>query len=631
MLFKKKDKKEKEKMRSYVAFPELKKIKANEKYVYHSDYFMIDDYYATVLMLRHKLGAVDNFGKFWGVNLIPNQMPKGVVTINFDQISRMGEGWIASHQKSSERISKKNDQAQRESGTMTTRYRAQQSNRDLETIAIELNNGASYLNVHDRILVKAPDLATLDRAVAKIEREYTDRFGSIKPAAYNGRQKTEFEHLLSSNSKKYGHGFYYTSTEFAGNYNLVTHGLEDANGEYVGYMTGDVNNSAVLFDVDNFRHHIAIASDQFSDDTGSRQHMTDMWGMKLAQSALLNNHRVVHIVLNSETNLNKIAPPIASLTSTIDMAHGDVNMFEMFGKTQDELIIYPQQMQKLVLMTEQAYQPTPQDKSIIENTLRDTVTNFYVSQRMWVPDAQHHRDRLRIVGIPHDDVPKLELFVSYLDMNYKKALNSGVQDSEMVHAANVLKGVFHSLLSDNGDLFNTTTKSTIDNVVTGKRVIYDFGSLLRRGKGIAMAQLVNILGYAVSTLGEKDLVIVHGAEKIDPGIRKYVMQQFDQVYDRGGRVAFLYNDVDAMIDNVDFNHYDKADYVITGNMVENTMRHYEENLGSTVPNDLVKLITSRSEVINYIRRGTTNVVFIVQLPLIPTDIDYGIKKRHHYN
>ena len=34
MLFKKKDKKEKEKMRSYVAFPELKKIKANEKYVY---------------------------------------------------------------------------------------------------------------------------------------------------------------------------------------------------------------------------------------------------------------------------------------------------------------------------------------------------------------------------------------------------------------------------------------------------------------------------------------------------------------------------------------------------------------------------------------------------------------------
>src|SRR5699024_6243063 len=141
------------------------------------------------------------------------------------------------------------------------------------------------------------------------------------------------------------------------------------------------------------------------------------------------------------------------LTSTINMAHGDVNMFEMFGKTQDELIIYPQQMQKLVLMTEQAYQPTPQDKSIIENTLRDTVTNFYVSQRMWVPDAQHHRDRLRIVGIPHSDVPKLQLFVSYLDMNYKKALNSGVQDSEMVHAANVLKGVFHSLLSDNGDLF----------------------------------------------------------------------------------------------------------------------------------------------------------------------------------
>lgn len=618
-------------LRSYEAYPELVKIKAHERYVFHSDYFRIDDYYASILMFKHRQGAMDRFGPFWGVNMIPYQLPKGVTTMNIDSVVRMGQGWIDAHQPRAENISNKNTMAQHENGTLTEKTKARRSQQSLAEIAQELTNGASYLNVQNRLLVKAPTLEMLDQAIHKIEREYTDNFGTLNPGIYNGRQYDELSHLLGWNKAKHGKGFYYTSTEYAGAYNLVTHGLEDPGGEYVGYMTGDVNNSAVLFNVDSFRHHVVIATNQFNDDIGKRQHVADLWGMKLAQSALLNGHRVVHLVLDTEADLDRIAPPMKDITYKIDMNHGDVNMFEMFGKRKDELAIFANQMTKLKLMAEQAYHPTDSDKSIIESSLEDILTDYYVKNGMWTPDAKNHRNLVKIVGLPHDEYPKLELFVSYLAMYRQKTLNLNSKDSEAVHAANTLNGIFTNLLSSNGDLFNTTTSSNIDGVVNGRRVIYDFGDLRRRGVGVAMAQLVNILNYAVSTLGDGDLVIIHGADQIDDGIKDYCKHQFDQLFDRGGRVAYLYNNIDSFLNDDAFNKYDEADYTIVGNMAPKRVDEYQRKLGSTIPMMLRKLITNHAEAINYIHRGTSNVVFKLQLPLRPSREDYGFRQRKRYN
>lgn len=618
-------------LRSYEAYPELVKIKAHEKYVFHSDYFRIDDYYASILMFKHRQGAMDRFGPFWGVNMIPYQLPKGVTTMNIDSVVRMGQGWIDAHQPRAENISNKNTMAQHENGTLTEKTKARRSQQSLAEIAQELTNGASYLNVQNRLLVKAPTLEMLDQAIHKIEREYTDNFGTLNPGIYNGRQYDELSHLLGWNKAKHGKGFYYTSTEYAGAYNLVTHGLEDPGGEYVGYMTGDVNNSAVLFNVDSFRHHVVIATNQFNDDIGKRQHVADLWGMKLAQSALLNGHRVVHLVLDAETDLDRIAPPMKDITYKIDMNHGDVNMFEMFGKRQDELAIFANQMTKIKLMAEQAYHPTDSDKSIIESSLEDILTDYYVKNGMWTPDAKNHRNLVKLVGLPHDEYPKLELFVSYLAMYRQKTLNLNSKDSEAVHAANTLNGIFTNLLSSNGDLFNTTTSSNIDGVVDGRRVIYDFSDLRRRGVGVAMAQLVNILNYAVSTLGDGDLVIIHGADQIDDGIKDYCKHQFDQLFDRGGRVAYLYNNIDGFLNDDAFNKYDEADYTIVGNMAPKRVDEYQRKLGSTIPMMLRKLITNHAEAINYIHRGTSNVVFKLQLPLRPSREDYGFRQRKRYN
>lgn len=620
----KKDKDERITKQSLSAFPHLLEVKPKERYIFCSDYFRIDTYYAVIMAYFHELGAQDMFGPFWGINRIPSGLGDNVTTINFEQVVRMGEAWVQQHQTTAEGVVQMNENSQNQGGTSTSRHKAQKSRDDLEEIAKELTNGASYLNVHNRLLVKAPTLEALDEAVLKIERLYTDRFGTLWAAPYTGEQRQELTNLFAKNLKKRGKGFYFTSTEFAGSYSLVTHGMEDGGGEYVGYMVGDVNNSAVLFDVNNFKHHVVVASEQFNEARG-RVHVADMWGSKMSQACLLDNGRVVHIILDG-ADLDKLGPKFEQLTYRIDMNKGDINMFEMFGEEEDELAVFSAQMEKLVLMAEQAYETGEHDRSIIRGSLQEIATAFYIDAKMWYDNAVANRELLRVVNIPHEEVPKLQKFVSYLAMEHKALTEKATRDDERLHAFSVLLTTFRNLLSANGDLFNTTTTDVIDGAKDGRRVVYDFSKLSIRGQGVAMAQLVNVIGYAVQNLKRGDLVIIHGAEHIEESVRKYINRQFEKMYDRGARAAFLYNDIDKMLNDQQFNLFDKADYTIFGNMSDNIVEKYQRLLGQNIPRDLVALIADKSEARTYLRRGFDNVVFHQDLQLDPPSLKQ--KKVH---
>ena len=603
---------------SFRAYPHLLEIKPKEKYVFHSDFYTVDGSYACVMSFFHTEGAQDNFGPFWGVNRIPGGLGDDITTVTFEQIRRMTDTWVSDHQSQSEGIAEMNLNEQIQSGTHTSRGKASRKGQDLAIIAQELQNGASYLHVHYRLLVKAPTLEKLEEAIKAIERLYIDRFGTLNVATYMGEQKTELSTLFNINQRKIGSGFYFTSTEFAGSYSLVTHGLDDPTGEYIGYMLGDVNNSAVLFDVNKYDHHIVVANESFNESLG-RVRVSDMWGSKISQSCLLNDNKVVHLVLNG-ADLNKLGPEFKNLTYRIDMNNGDVNMFEMFGDKEDELSIFPQQMQKLVLMAEQAYETTDSDRSIIRGSLEEVATQFYIEQRMWRENAGANRDKIRVVGIPHNEVPKLEVFVSYLDTAYKAMVSKTARDDEKLHALSILSVTFKNLLSNNGDLFNTTTTKAIDGAKSGRRVIYDFSKLMRRGKGIAMAQLVNVISYAVGNLGAGDTVIIHGADLIDDTIKNYVTTQLDRLHEDGGRVAYLYNNMDKMISDKSFCEYDKSDYIILGSMTDSAITAYQKELGQDIPPDLARLITTKSSDTCYIRRKYDNVVF-------KQDLHLGIQQR----
>lgn len=597
----------------YKDFPHLLELKPREQYIFHSDYFEVDDSYGCILSFFHSEGAPDNFAAFWGINLIPAGMPEGVVTILLEQNRRMSEKWIEAHQSKSENIADMNVKEQSQNGTNTTAGKSYKKATDLQIIAQELINGAAYMHVQYRLMIKAPTLESLDDARKKLDRLYIDRFVTLNAAPYIGQQRKELTTLFKKNDRKEGKGFHFTSAEYAGTYNLVTHGMEDPAGEYVGQMTGDVNMSAVLFDVNNYEHHIVVANDHYNENY-KRAHVADMWGSKISQSCLMRNGRVVHIILDG-ANLDNLGPKFEGLTYKIDMTKGDVNMFEMFGEEKDELAIFSAQMLKLRLMAEQAYETNEHDRAIIRGSLEEIATRFYIDSRMWYDNAAMNREKLRVINIPHNEVPKLEKFAAYMDTEYKSAIMAQGQDGEYTHAMNVLKTTFRNMLTSNGDLFNTTTSDKIDGAKTGRRVIYDFSELMRRGVNIAMAQLVNIIGFAIGNLKRGDVVILHGAENIDGSVKEYINQQFDQLYAKGGRVAFLYNNTDKMLADQEFCEFDKADYTIMGSMTENTIAQYQKQLGQEIPPDLSRLITNKSNQLCYIRRDFDNVVFRMELTL----------------
>lgn len=599
---------------SFDMYPHLLALKPKEKYVFRSDYFGVDDnYVACVMGFFHDEAARDDFGAFWGINRIPGGLADDVTVVVMEQVRRMGEKWIDDHTKVADKLDKLEEGEQAQTGTNTSKRKAAKVADDMAIVSGEIQDGASYLHVHNRLLIKAPNLETLDESIDKIGRLFIDRFGTLTVAAYPGEQRQELSTLFSKNDRKRGKGFHFTSIEFAGSHSLVTNGLNDATGEYVGYMVGDVNNSAVLFDVNQYKHHVVVA-DAAMNDFLERSYVADMWGSKISQSTMLNNGKTVHLVLNG-ADLNKLGPEFNGLTSRVDMSNGDVNMFELFGDQKDELSIFSAHMQKLVLMAEQAYEPTDSDRSIIRGELEKTATRFYVDQGMWAFNAKNNRERLRIVDIPHEQVPRLQLFVTYLDTEYKALANGSTSDQGMIQAYSILSSVFQNLLNNNGDLFNTHTNSSIDGVRDSRRVVYDFSKLMRRGKGIAMAQLVNIVSFAVDNLGLNDTLVIHGVEHIDKAVKPYIENQLEHLFARGGRVAYLYNDIDKMLGDSDFNKFDAADYTVLGPMRDATVAEYQKQLHQNIPPDLEGLVTQRGENLSYLRRGVTNVVFFMDLAL----------------
>lgn len=596
------------------SYPHLLALKPKEKYVFRSDYFTVDGSVACVLAFFHDDASHDNFAAFWGIDRIPDGLDDRVTAVVFEQVRRMDEKWVDQYTKQSEKLDNLDAREQEETGTTSSRRKAAKISGDLEITIAELQDGASYLSVQNRLLLKAPTLEILDETIERVARLYIDRFGTLKAAPYAGEQRQELSGLLKNNEKKRGKGFHFTSTELAGSYALVTNGLNDKGGEYVGYMVGDVNNSAVLMDVNRYDHHVVIADATHSEYL-DRQRVSNMWCSKISQACMLNNGSVVHLVLDG-ANLNKLGPAFSRLTARVDLNEGDVNMFEMFGDEEDELSIFAAQMEKLKLMFEQLYETSDGAiGSIIRSALEDTATDFYVEQGMWRHNAKAERRRLRVVNIPHHQVPRLQMFVSYLATAHKALVNAAKTDLDQLRAYNVLKGIAQTMLSTNGSLFNNHTASAIDGVRDSKRVVYDFSRLMRRGKGVAMAQLVNIVGFAVGNLGLGDTVIIHGTEQIDERVKSYLNMQFEHLQERGGRLVYSYNDVDKMLEDSKFNKFDAADYTLFGPMRDRTVAEYQKQLHQQIPPDLAQLITTKGENLTYLRRDVSNVVFHLDLAL----------------
>lgn len=127
---------------------------------------------------------------------IPADLPDGVSAIVFEQIERKDEKWVEGALKRADKLDRLEEREQADGGTMSTKRTAAKAADDLYSTVAELQDGASYLSVQNRLLLHAPNLAALDLAIDKLARQYIDAFSSLHAAPYHGSSGRSFRHCL---------------------------------------------------------------------------------------------------------------------------------------------------------------------------------------------------------------------------------------------------------------------------------------------------------------------------------------------------------------------------------------------------------------------------------------------------
>jgi hypothetical protein len=594
----------------------LNRLTPNSSYFFKSDYYLVDGgkTYGAILSYFHDASADDDLAAMWGISMIPRGRVsrKGNVYYRLmKSFEQMPKDWVdLKIDKADSVVNAQTKEA--DSGSRKQKNSMKKLERDVDVIINEISRGDGYLSISFRLMIQAKTLDELDNAIKNVQKNLKENFGGLELRAYDGQMQTEFSNLTLPASSQLGHNYYMTSTEAAGMYSLVTHGIEDPTGKFMGRTVHDINTAPVLWDVDDWSDHVVIGTKtkvRIQDNKGrylnTKIRSSSQWGVRIAQQALLNNHRVVHFILN-DTNLNEIGVDLSDITLDVGMNEGALNMFEIFGPYDEELTLYAAKGKMLETMV-RVLNPSINDNGI--GIVNEEFDRFYIDSHMWVENAAENRDKIRITGLNHQHVPRLGLFKTYLDQQYKAASENS-RDQERISHLSTLRGLFGKMLKKNGDLFNVYTSEAFDEVGMKEQVVYHFNSLKKRGKEVMMAQFVNALGASVDQLEEGDVIIIHRTEEITDDVLEYTKEVLKNVRDKGVRIAYLFDDVNAMVERASFVELVDADYMIMGRAENTSLNTYEELIGNKIPARIRDEITKTDDpMLHFMRRGQTNTLF----------------------
>lgn len=620
----------------------LSKITPTKGFEFHSDYFILDNkWYCTYVTVIAKQGANRKLFPMWGIQLLPTNLGNNTTARLFMSVKAETPKWIEKYQQQADALAANQHNAAKNSNKSKHQTMSAMRIEDVQQISEDLTqNNDSYLGVSFKILLKTDSLEHLDNAIHKLNRAYATEanFGGIRVEPYDGEQDIEVQNVFSSPDTHVGGVYHFTSSELAGSYNILTQGINDITGEYVGDLRGETNHNAIIWDINDFRDHVVIGS-KFSASTvhgpvhfsnprfrdaqivkSKRQDYqaqgTTMWGVKLAQAALASNHKVVHLVLNGE-RVQDLGVDLSQSTAYVPMQNGAINPFEIFGDRERPLPAYAAHKSKLRLLIQQ-FNPELTSTDL-RKYFSSLIDDFYIDNKMYRKDGDRHPEKLRLI-INHDQYPTLNKFMVYLANSEKTNVRQEAEAIQRIETA-------FAAMSENPDIFDLQTSAVIDDADKAPQIIYDFSSLSERDSGknsVMMAQFVNALAYALHGLVEGDLVILHGVDELSDSIKKYVYEIFMGLSKRHIRSAFLYNDIDKMFDDARFNRIADADYTLLSGMSAPQVTKYEEILGQALPDNLKSQMANAVEYRYYLKRASKNILFDADLLL---DIPDSYKKE----
>lgn len=572
----------------------------------------------------------------WGVDFIQDLVSDTIkhmetshnLTITFiENIRPMTNDWIKKHQSDSDRYTAKQGNDHRHEAHV---FNLQN---DLTEIAQELDVGSSYLAVGLKYVIAAINLKTLDDFLISLQRRLELRIPGVIVTLANGHIEKEFANIFNNPIEESGKKLMFTSEEFAGFYNLVTNGIEDPNGVYVGEQIGDISNAAVIWDMTYFDNFAILASgnnfarkrdfartyipDDFKYWSGS-----DLWLntliMQLVKEQPISGRK--HHVFTLALDPIHLDDHLITSTSTIDLNKGHLNPFEVFGDEKDELKLYAANLAKWHEMTRQlAEQSIQSDNEVHEATidmreltdLDDILNQFYIDTGMWVANAKENRDKIHLVGVPSPEIPRLNRFIAYLVSKYSEVSDPVNGDPRKANEYNILLSLYRQLDLSNGDIFDTVTDPQFSTLGIKPHTLFNYSELSQRKGNILLVQLLNSISAIANQTHEGDVIIIHGAQRITGLAQKYIEQIIDDLLIKHVRVVFSYSSSAEMLKQLNFNHMSEADWVLTGRLTADQASIYNKALGNQrqMTPMVLRNIQSKNDACYYLRRGSDNIIF----------------------
>ncbi|EVX44270.1 hypothetical protein U271_01832 [Staphylococcus aureus F70893] len=599
--------------------------------------FTIDGKWSTILTFVVRPGSFNKLRPLWGIDTIPRLISnnrlseKNIEAKILHSFERRSDEWAENKiEPATEVTSTGVEETTKASQTLHAKFFEQHYN-DVNIIADELKEGASYLDLSIRVSIKAPTKDDLQDAIQVLEAEYNSIFGAaVNLVPFVCEQDVEYANMLDTARKQRGENYMLTSTELAGSSMFLTRGINDEYGSYIGQLAGEVNNDSVLLDSVNFKNLAVIYARDRAEDLSSkyRQNVrynykaTTAWSTKVAQDALIHGNKVVEFVLNQEEPM-KVGKNLKNLTAYVPMddKQAAINLFQVFSKGFDEISAYNILVDKIKVFVEQFNKARSQNDNTILlqkdfDNLEDIIEQFYVYHKMWHVNPGDNKEDLRLLNLPNSQYPKLDDFVFFLGyvLGNAQSENKVYGLSNKLESVDKLDSLMRKISSRNGNIFGRKTNINRKILQRKSRIIFDFKTLRLTSHEALMAQFLNTFSYGEQELEEDDVVIIHGMDQMTPSVIDFLRQRFIELNERGVKVVLLYEDQDILFSTEKQykQHNDwfiNADMRVSNSMSAKNIQRYQELLHIELPESVRQGMSGSDTHTYFLNRDKETILF----------------------
>lgn len=327
--------------------------------------------------------------------------------------------------------------------------------------------------------------------------------------------------------------------------------LQDDNGVKIGYDTFSTAQNTIMYDFVRSTHRraaIAIpknASHIFfkrKDKPSEISPISSVLAQACANQFVMENHKVVHFVLNDfdygQTENADLYSHKETDIQKIDVSTESVNVIQAYGSVEDQKMIYQRMQSKISLIFDilQNFTLDNNAKAQIEKALRET----YNKTRKWSTEADKKPNLGKLVNQNPELFPTLSTLAATLETQTEVHLERNL--SELATATETLVTNLDQVIENNKTLLGRATSLRLP---TAEQTYYEFAKV--GDDKTKMLQFVNIINYVSDSLKEGDLIVIHGANKLDGRLfDSYLKEEFDAISKKNVRVLYSFDNTTEM-------------------------------------------------------------------------------------